>query len=376
MGGRRASGSGGRPSTGRRRRWRPAPAAAALAQAGACLALLLAGCAPARPDGPVPEVFCAAGTLDAQGSSAQRNAMERWIRAYQRSCPGSTINYEPSGSGAGIKALVAGMADFAGSESLLDAKEQVQADAQCSGGRVVSLPMVIGPVAVAYRVGGLPELRLSPALLARIFAGGIERWDDPAIRADNPGVQLPPTPVHAVHRADESGTTETFTAFLSEAAPAEWTLGSDREWPASGGVGAEGSERLAEAVQDTDGAIGYLELSYARTEGLAVARIRNASGGFVAPSAQAAVQAVPEPAGDLRVDVDTGTRAAGAYPIVLVTYEFVCDRGLAADEVPLVRGFLGWAASAEGQRLITELGYAALPEPLRRRVAAEVARIS
>ncbi|NJP31497.1 phosphate ABC transporter substrate-binding protein PstS [Micromonospora thermarum] len=369
MGGRRTSGSRCRPFADRRPRWRPA-------LAGLCLALLVAGCAPAPPYGPVPEEFCASGTLDAQGSSAQRNAMDQWIRAYQRSCPGSTINYEPSGSGAGIKALVAGMADFAGSESLLEPKEQVQADAQCSGGRAVTLPMVIGPVAVAYRVGGLPELRLSPALLARIFAGEIERWDDPAIRADNPGVQLPPTPVHAVHRADESGTTETFTTFLSEAAPAEWTLGSDRKWPASGGIGTEGSERLAETVRDTDGAIGYLELSYARTQGLAVARIRNASGGFVAPSAEAAVKAVPEPTGDLRVDVHSGTRADGAYPIVLVTYEFVCDRGLAADEVPLVRGFLGWAASAEGQRLLTELGYAPLPEALRRRVAAEVARIS
>ncbi|MEW2380975.1 phosphate ABC transporter substrate-binding protein PstS [Micromonospora sp. NPDC047707] len=342
---------------------------------GLWLALLLAGCAPDRPDGPVPQELCAAGTLDAQGSSAQYNAMVRWITAYQQSCPGSTINYEASGSGAGIKALVAGMADFAGSESLLEPKEKVQADAQCSGGRTVSLPMVIGPVAVAYQLG-VPELRLTPATLARIFAGAIKQWDDPAIRADNPGVALPPTPIRPVHRADESGTTETFTTYLSEAARAEWTLGSDREWPATGGIGVEGSERLAEAVGDTDGTIGYLELSFARNEGLSVTRIRNTSGAFVAPSGEAAAKAIPEPGADLEVESDSATPAPGAYPIVLVTFEVLCQQGLAADEVPLVRGFLGWAASAEGQRLIAEIGYAPLPEPLRRRVAAEVARIS
>ncbi|MDM4721047.1 phosphate ABC transporter substrate-binding protein PstS [Micromonospora sp. WMMA1363] len=370
MGGRRVATWRRRTPTGPHRRW------VCATLAGLCGTLLLAACASGRLDGPVPKEFCAAGTLNAQGSSAQRNAMERWINAYQRSCPGSTINYEATGSGAGIKALVSGVADFAGSESLLEPKEQVQADVQCSGGRAISLPMVIGPVAVAYQLGGVPELRLTPGTLAGIFTGQVKRWDDPVIRADNPGTSLPPAPIHAIHRAEDSGTTETFTTYLAWAAPAEWTLGSDRKWPASGGSGAEGSERLAEAVRATDGAIGYLELSNARNEGLSVARIRNASGNFTAPSAEAAAQVVPEPRDDLRVDVDSGSRADGAYPIVLVTYEIVCDRGLAVDEVPLVRGFLGWAVSADGQELITELGFASLPESLRQRVAAEVARIS
>ncbi|RKN39096.1 phosphate ABC transporter substrate-binding protein PstS [Micromonospora endolithica] len=346
---------------------------------GAGLAALLLGvgaCVTEPGTGPVPGGRCAAGTLDAQGSSAQRNAMEIWTRAYQRSCPGSTINYEPTGSGAGIKALVAGTADFAGTESLLKPKEREQADAQCSGGRTISLPMVIGPVAVAYRLSGVTELRLTPTTLARIFAGAISTWDDPAVRADNPGVDLPATPIQPVHRSDDSGTTETFTTYLADSAPGDWTLGADRKWLGRGGIGAEGSERLTEAIADTEGAIGYLELSYTRREGLPVARIRNAAGEFVPPSAQGAAKAVTTPGDGLTVEVDSDTRAAGAYPIVLVTYEIVCDRGLAPDEVPLVRGFLGWTASAEGQMAITDLGYAALPEGLRRRVAAEVERIS
>ncbi|MGN9810626.1 phosphate ABC transporter substrate-binding protein PstS [Micromonospora sp. BQ11] len=346
--------------------------------AGAVAALLLTvgACTAGTDAGPVPRQWCASGTLDAQGSSAQRNAMDVWTRGYQRSCPGSTINYEPTGSGAGIKALVAGTADFAGSESLLDPKEQEQADAQCSGGRAVSLPMVIGPVAVAYRLRGVAELRLSPATVARIFSGAISSWDDPAVRADNPGIDLPATPVRSVHRSDESGTTETFTTYLTASAPDGWALGADRKWPGPGGIGAEGSERLAETVAETDGAIGYLELSYARRGDLPVARIRNASGEFVPPSAEGAGKAVTAPGDGLTVEMDTGTRVVGAYPIVLVTYEILCDRGLAPDEVPLVRGFLGWTASAEGQRAITDLGYAALPEGLRRRVADQVARIS
>ncbi|MFI7577615.1 phosphate ABC transporter substrate-binding protein PstS [Micromonospora sp. NPDC049497] len=342
----------------------------------ATLLLTVGACTADPVTGPVPRELCAPGTLDAQGSSAQRNAMEVWTRAYQRSCPGSTINYEPSGSGAGIKALVAGTADFAGSESLLEPKEQEQADAQCSGGRTISLPMVIGPVAVAYRLSGVAELRLTPATVARIFAGAISTWDDPAVRADNPGVDLPAAPIRSVHRSDDSGTTETFTTYLAAAAPGDWTLGADRTWPGPGGTGAEGSERLTEAVADTEGAIGYLELSYARRAGLPVARIRNAAGEFVPPSAEGAGKAVTMPGNGLPVEVDSDTRAAGAYPIVLVTYEILCERGLAPDEVPLVRGFLGWTASADGQRAITDLGYAALPEVLRRRVADQVARIS
>lgn len=348
------------------------------AAAGLCALLVAAGCGDGNRQrgGPVPAPLCASGTLDAQGSSAQRNAMDRWRGDYQRSCPGATVNYEPSGSGTGIRAFLAGTAELVGTDTPLKAGEQVQADARCSGGRAVSLPMVVGPVAVAYRLEGVAELRLSPATLAKLFGGAIRRWDDPAVRADNPGVTLPPTDVRAVHRQDSSGTTETFTRYLTASAPADWRFGSDRDWPAPAGTGAAGSERVASMVRRTDGAIGYLELSYARRQRLAVAAVRTGADRFVAPSGAAAVRSVQVPPSGLAAQVDPTPADPAAYPIVLITSEVVCDRGRSADRTKLLRGFLGYAASAEGQQSIARLGYAALPEELRLRVRAAVDGLS
>ncbi|MEE3918711.1 phosphate ABC transporter substrate-binding protein PstS [Micromonospora sp. BRA006-A] len=176
---------------------------------------------------------CATGTLNAQGSSAQKNAMAEWIKVYQQKCAGTTINYEPSGLGAGIQAFIAGTADFAGSDS--PSPEQPQADAKCTGGQALNLPMVIGPVAVVYNVGGADNLQFSPATLAKIFAGKVTKWDDAAIKADNPDAKLPSTAIQAVHRSDESGTTDNFTKYLSKTAEADWTLGNSKAWKAPGG---------------------------------------------------------------------------------------------------------------------------------------------
>ena len=117
--------------------------------------------------------------------------MAEWIKAYQQKCQGTTINYEATGSGAGIQAFIAGTADFAGSDSALKPEEQPQADAKCVGGKAINLPMVIGPVAVAYNVSGVDNLQLKPATLAKIFAGKVTKWDDAAIKADNPDAKLP-----------------------------------------------------------------------------------------------------------------------------------------------------------------------------------------
>lgn len=342
--------------------------------AGLGALLLVAGCGdPARSDdGPVPARLCVPGTLDAQGSSAQRNAMDLWRDDYQRSCPGATVNYDPSGSGTGIRAFLGGTVDLVGTDSPLKEMEQAQADARCSGGKAVSVPMVVGPVAVAYRLGGVPELRLSPATLAKVFGGAIRRWDDPAIRADNPGVALPPTRVRAVHRQDSSGTTETFTGYLTASAGPDWRFGSGRNWRAPDGTGAAGSERVASAVHHTEGAVGYLELSYARLRGLAVAAVRTGADRFVVPSGEAAVRSVQVPPSGLAVRVDPTPTDPAAYPIVLITSEVVCDRGRSADKTALMKGFLGYAASEDGQRSIARQGYAALPEELRIRVRAAV----
>ncbi|MEU2614419.1 phosphate ABC transporter substrate-binding protein PstS [Micromonospora sp. NPDC007271] len=332
----------------------------------------------ASPSGSAAAADCGKGTLNAQGSSAQKNAMAEWIKAYQQKCGTDTkINYEPTGSGAGIQAFIAGTADFAGSDSALKEEEQPQADAKCVGGQALNLPMVIGPVAVVYNVSGVDNLQLTPATMAKIFAGKVTKWDDPAIKADNPDAKLPATAIQAVHRSDESGTTDNFTKYLSKTAEADWTFGNAKAWKAPGGVGAAKSDGVASKVKSTDGAISYVEWSYAENAGLKKAKVKNGAGEFTELTAESAGKTIAgakfEGQGnDLKMSIDYNTTEAGAYPIVLATYEIVCSKGIAADKLPLVKGLLGHAASAEGQQDLVELGYAPLPETVRAKVEAAV----
>ncbi|MEU4641250.1 phosphate ABC transporter substrate-binding protein PstS [Micromonospora sp. NPDC023814] len=335
----------------------------------------------ASASGSAAAADCATGTLNAQGSSAQKNAMDEWIKAYQQKCSGAKINYEPSGSGAGIQAFIAGTADFAGSDSALKEEEQPQANAKCVGGAAINLPMVIGPVAIAYNVNGVDNLQLKPATLAKIFAGKVTKWDDPAIKADNPGATLPSTAINAVHRSDSSGTTDNFTDFLAKTAASDWTFGKAKEWKAPGGTGAAKSDGVASAIKGQDGTIGYVEWSYAENGGLKTAKVGNGAGEFAELTAESAGKTVAgaEVVGqgdDLKMKIDYNTKEAGAYPIVLVTYEIVCTKGLAADKLPLVKGFLGHAASTAGQADLTELGYAPLPESVRTKVEAAVKNLA
>ncbi|MCL7458846.1 phosphate ABC transporter substrate-binding protein PstS [Micromonospora sp. MSM11] len=327
----------------------------------------------ASASGSAAAADCATGTLNAQGSSAQKNAMAEWIKAYQQKCSGTTINYEPSGSGAGIQAFIAGTADFAGSDSALKEAEQPQADAKCVGGKAIHLPMVIGPVAVAYNVNGVDNLQLKPATLAKIFAGKITKWDDPAIKADNPDAKLPATAIQTAHRSDSSGTTDNFTDFLSKTAEADWTFGKAKEWKAPGGTAGKGNDGVTSVIKGADGTIGYVELSFAENAGLKMAKIGNGAGEFAELTLENAGKAIAgaEITGtgdDLKMKIDYNTKEAGAYPIVLVTYEIVCSKGLAADKLPLVKSFLGYTASAEGQKVLSDIGYAPLPESVRAKV--------
>ncbi|GAA1896924.1 phosphate ABC transporter substrate-binding protein PstS [Asanoa iriomotensis] len=324
---------------------------------------------------------CATGTLNAFGSSAQKNAVDEWRKAYQQLCTGTTINYEPNGSGAGIQSFIAKTADFAGSDSALKEEEQPKADARCGTGPAIHLPMVIGPVAVAYNLPGVDGLQLKPETLAKIFAGTIKKWDDPAIKADNSSATLPSTNIQTVHRSDESGTTDNFTNYLSTVAAADWTFGKGKAWKAPGGTGSKGSDGVATSVKGAEGSIGYMEWSYAENGGLSKAKIANGAGEFTELTAEAAGKTIAgaEVTGtgdDLKMKIDYATKAAGAYPIVLVTYEIVCSKGTPADKLALVKGFLSYAASAEGQGSLTELGYAPLPTEVQTKVQASIKNLA
>ena len=164
------------------------------------------------------------GTINAAGSSAQANAIAEWKKSFQSTNPGVSINYQPSGSGAGVQSFIQGTIAFAGSDSALkeDKGEPAQADARCKTGKAINLPMVIGPVAVVYNLPGVDGLQLSPQTIGDIFTSKITKWDDPAIKKDNPDAKLPATPIQPFHRSDESGTSDNFTKFLK--ATAGWTV--------------------------------------------------------------------------------------------------------------------------------------------------------
>jgi phosphate transport system substrate-binding protein len=330
---------------------------------------------------PAGAADCATGKLTAQGSSAQKNAVEQWVKDFQAKCAGASVDYQPTGSGAGIQAFIGGTADFAGSDSAMkDPEEQPKADARCATGKAIHLPMVIGPIAVVTNVSGVTGLQFSSATLAGIFANKITSWNAPEIKADNPGVNLPATKILAIHRNESSGTTDNFTKYLSKTAADVWTYSNNKEWKAPGGQGEKGSDGVSAAVKKTDGSIGYVEWSFAEANGLNKAKIKNAAGEYTELNADSAGKTIAsaQTAGtghDLKLTIDYNTKAAGAYPIVLVTYEIVCEKGTPADKLPLLKAFLTYTSGA-GQASLGNLGYAALPTEVQTKVAASVKALS
>jgi phosphate transport system substrate-binding protein len=327
-------------------------------------------------------IACATGSLTAQGSTAQGNAINEWVKNYQTACNGAQINYQGTGSGAGQTAFIGGTADFAGSDSALSATDQPKADAHCKTGPAIHLPMAVGPIAVSYKLSGVSNLQLKPATLAKIFSGKITTWNDPAIAADNSGVTLPSTKIIAIHRSDSSGTTDNFTNYLNATAASDWTFGHDKVWKAPGGEAQSKSDGVGAALAKEEGSIGYIEWSFAAVNNLPIAKIYNGAGEWASLTAESAGKTIagatlkPSSDKDMTMTIDYKTNTAGAYPIVLVTYEIVCSAGNDATKLPLIKGFLGYTASTDGQAAVGKLGYGALPESVRAKVASTVAALS
>jgi len=332
------------------------------------------------------DTACASGTLNAEGSSAQKNAMEEAIASFADKCSGAKVNYNPTGSGAGIKQFNAGQVDFAGSDSALKTEPKdgvVEADAakaRCGGNPAWDLPMVAGPIAVSYNLPGVSGLTLTPDVAAKLFSGAIKTWNDPAIAAINSGVQLPATPVKVFYRSDESGTTENFLKYLAGSAPTAWAQEPAKVWPGKAGEGREKSAGVAEGVKSTPGGVTYVEWSYARDNQLGVAKIDN-GGGAVELNGDSAGKALTaaSPAGegnDLKLKLDYATKTPGVYPIVLVTYEIVCSKGLDASKTTLLKSFLTHLSSTETQNSLEEIGYAPVPSEVLSKVSTAITAIS
>jgi phosphate transport system substrate-binding protein len=328
------------------------------------------------------KIDCATGSLTAQGSTAQTNAITEWIKQYQTACTGATINYQGTGSGAGVTAFNNKSADFAGSDSALKVPTEADtAKTRCGGNQAIDLPMVVGPIAVAYNLDGVTGLQLKPATLAKIFTGKIVKWDDPLIKADNPSATLPSTAIATIHRQEDSGTTDNFTNYLTQTAKADWTYDHAKAWKAPGGQALKGSDGVAGAIKSTPGAIGYVELSFAQNSSLSTAKIYNGAGAYQELTGESAGKTIEGATvvgtdKDLSLKIDYNTTTAGAYPIVLATYEIVCSSGNDAAKLPLIKSFLTYVSGTNGQAKLADLGYAPLPETVRAKVAAAVAALA
>lgn len=301
----------------------------------------------------------AAQSLTGAGSTFIYPIMARWAATYQQTHPGVSINYQSIGSGAGIQQVRNRTVDFGASDAALtDAQLQTMPP-------VIQIAESAGPVCIIYNVPGLrAPLQLTGAALAGIYLGQIRYWDAAPLAAANPGVHLPHVPVLVTHRSDGSGTTAIFTSYLSQVSPA-WRQrtgsGLAVRWPV--GLGGKGSEGVSGLVKQMRGAIGYVELSYAATNHLGTARIDNAAGHFVAPSAASATAALAASAKVLAHDLRTPiTNAPGAasYPITGLTFLILPKAGSNAGKQRALRQFVTWLLT-QGQAQARALGYAPLP---------------
>ncbi|MFG2969040.1 MULTISPECIES: phosphate ABC transporter substrate-binding protein PstS [unclassified Streptomyces] len=321
----------------------------------------------------------AKGQLLADGSSAQKNAIDAWVKNFSQAC-GVQINYKGSGSGAGVTAFTQGQVAFAGSDSALKPEEVTASKKVCSGGQGIDLPMVGGAIAIGYNVPGVDNLVLDAPTLAKIFDSKITNWNDAAIKKLNPDAKLPNLKIQAFHRSDESGTTDNLTKYLIATTPSNWKYSGGKAWQAKGGQSAPQSAGVAQQVKQTSGAIGYFELSYV-SDGIKAASIDTGASSPVAPSTESATAdiAAAKIVGtgkDLSLQLDYKTKAEGAYPISLVTYEIACDKGNKADTLTATKAFLRYIASEDGQKLLSTIDYAPVPDDIIAKVRTTIEGLS
>lgn len=326
---------------------------AQMAIAGIAAAAVLSACSAANETAGATDSDLA-GELNGAGASSQEAAVTALSSGFQKDHPDVTVNYDPVGSGSGREQFIAGGTDFAGTDAPFDEDELAAASKKCAAD-IIEVPTYVSPIAVVFNVDGVDRLNLDAATLAAIFSGQITHWDDPQIAADNPDADLPPTPITPVHRSDESGTTGNFTDYLAEAAPKEWTQGSVESWPFNSGEGAEGTSGVMAAVHGGDGTIGYADASQAKDVGTVKLKVGDE---FVEYSPEAAAKALEvservdaDADSILTFNLDRTTTEADTYPLILVSYQLACSSYESESTADLVRAWLDYVASEEGQKL-------------------------
>lgn len=352
-------------------RRRIVPGTAALA-----LGLVLSACAAGNESGAAADEDASeaaeglSGTLSGGGASSQEAAQNAWRAGFQEANPEVTVNYDPIGSGGGREQFISGGYPFAGSDSYLSEDDgEVEGAAERCGGDPIEIPNYVSPIALIHNVEGVDELNLSPQTIAGIFNDEIKRWDDPAIAEDNPDADLPDAPITAVHRSDESGTTENFTNYLGTVAPDAWPHGEVGDWPIQAGEAGQGTSGVVSAVQNGTNTIGYADASQAGDLGVVQVKVGEE---YVGPTAEAAAKILEvsprvegRSEGSMAFDLDYETEESGTYPLVLTSYLLACPSYDDAQTADLVKGYLTYVISEDGQQTAAEnAGSAPLSEDL------------
>jgi len=323
------------------------------------------------------------GDLNGAGASSQEKAQGAWSTGFQGLNEGNvTVNYDPVGSGDGRTNFISGGVSFAGSDSYLndDEGELSGAKERCNGEDPIEVPAYVSPIAVAFNVEGVDALNMSADTIAQIFDGTITNWNDPAIAEENPDADLPDLAISPVHRSDDSGTTKNFTDYLGKASDS-WSYEAEDAFPVKGGEAAEGTSGVISAVSGGKGTIGYVDES--QVGDLAIVSVKVGEE-YVAPSAEGAalvVESSPAAEGradvDMAVDIDRETTEAGAYPVVLLSYLIACQTYEDQAEADLVKGYLSYIVSGEGQAAASEeAGSAPLSSDVAERAQGIVDAIS
>ena len=299
-------------------------------------------------------------TLNGAGATFPNPMYAKWFSEYHKLHSDVQINYQPIGSGGGIRQVTAGTVDFGASDMPMTDK-QLQ-DAKF---KILNIPTVLGAVVPAYNIPGVTgEIKFTPDMLSGIFLGKITKWNDKAITSENPGINFPDKAIIVVHRSDGSGTTFIWTDYLSKISP-EWKsqVGSDTsvKWPI--GMGGNHNEGVAGMIRQLSGSIGYIELIYAIQNNIPYGSVRNSSGAFVKASLEgvtAAAASSPKMPPDFRVSI-TNAPGKDAYPISSFTWLLIPAQSKDAAKGKILNDFLNWMAT-DGQKLTSSLTYAPLPD--------------
>ncbi|MBD1824911.1 phosphate ABC transporter substrate-binding protein PstS [Cyanobacteria bacterium FACHB-DQ100] len=322
------------------------------------------GSSPTAPTASAPNAG-AAVSINGAGATAPSLLYQRWFQEYNKQNPGVQISYDSVGSGAGVKRFIDQTVDFGASDDPLKDEDRTKVPAE--RGKAVQVPSTGLFIVMGYNVPGLADLKLSREALCGIVDGSIKSWDDPKIKKDNPNA--PSQPLTFVHRSDGSGTTAIFTSHVAKACP-NWKAGSGKsvEWPT--GTGGKGNEGVTAQIQQTPGAVGYIEYSFAKQNNVTAASLQNKSGAFIAPTPEAAAKAfsgasvpadfamkVPDPEGK------------DAYPIAGLTYLLLYENPKDPAKAKAFNDFIRWAYT-DGKAFTNELGFIPLPEDVSTKAAS------